>query len=298
MTTSDAMSEAETLATLKQACEAARLSADGARLLRLGSNAVYRLAEPVVARIARPEADNTPARRLIGVARWLESAGYPAVRSLAFEQPLIVAGHAVTFWEAVPDSDRYATIDQVAEVIARLHKMTAPGELELPLLAPFSNAGQRIAASRWLTEDDRVWMTSELARLQAAYAGLDFELPQGVIHGDANIGNVLQDDYGNPVVIDLDDFTTGPREWDLILTAIYYDRFGWHTDEEYETFTRIYGYDLLQWPGYPVLAEVREFIMVTWIILKADESERTSVEARKRVTALRTGRSRKDWDPF
>jgi hypothetical protein len=48
----------------------------------------------------------------------------------------------------------------------------------------------------------------------------------------------------------------------------------------------------------PVLAAVREFIMVTWMVLKADESGRTSAEARKRLNALRTGGSRKDWDPF
>jgi aminoglycoside phosphotransferase (APT) family kinase protein len=295
----DAMSEAETLAILKQACEAADLSADGARLLRLGSNAVYRLAAPVVARIARPEADNTPARCMIAVARWLESAAYPAVRALPLDQPVILDNHAVTFWEAVSDKgDEYAAIGQVAEVIARLHKMTAPEDLGLPALEPFRNAGQRIAESRWLTDDDRTWMTTELARLQAEYSRLDFALPPGVIHGDANIGNVLRDEHGNPVVIDLDDFATGPREWDLIQTAIYYDRFGWHTREEYETFTRIYGYDLLEWDGYPVLAEVREFIMVTWMILKADETDRTSAEARKRLNALRTGASRKDWDPF
>ncbi len=108
---------------------------------------------------------------------------------------------------------------------------------------------------------------------------------------------MLRDDHGNPVVIDLDDFATGPREWDLIQTAIYYDRFGWHTHEEYETFTRVYGYDLLQWPGYPVLAAVREFIMVTWMILKAAESGRTSAEARKRIHAAYRG-TRKDWEPF
>ena len=295
----DAMSEAETLAILKEACEAAGLGADGARLLRLGSNAVYRLTVPVVARIARPEAGIAPARRMIAVARWLESASYPAVRALPLDQPVILDNHAVTFWEAVSDDgDEYATIDQVAEVIARLHTMTAPEDLGLPALEPFRNAGQRIAESRWLTEDDRAWMTSELARLQAEYARLDFALPPCVIHGDANVGNVLRDEHRNPVVIDLDDFATGPREWDLIQTAIYYDRFGWHTREEYETFTRVYGYDLLQWPGYPVLADVREFIMVTWMVLKADESGRTSEEARKRLNALRTGESRKDWNPF
>jgi Ser/Thr protein kinase RdoA (MazF antagonist) len=295
----DAMSEAGTRAILRQACEVTGLSTDSARLLRLGSNAVYRLSAPVVARIARPEAGTAAARRMVAVARWLESAAYPAVRALPLDQPIVIDGQAVTFWEAVSDDgDQYATIDQVAEVIARLHKMTAPDDLCLPALEPFRDAGQRIAESRWLTGDDRAWMTSELGRLQAEYARLDFALPQGVIHGDANIGNVLRDDLGKPVVIDLDDFATGPREWDLIQTAIYYDRFGWHTREEYEAFARVYGYDLLQWPGYPVLAAVREFIMVTWMILKAAETVRTSAEARKRLYALRTGGSRKNWNPF
>ena len=291
--------EAEALAMLGQACAAAGLSADGARLLRLGSNAVYRLGAPVVARIAYADTDAEAARRTVEVAHWLESVDYPAVRALALDQPVIIDGHPVTFWEALSDSgDEYATIGQVADVIARLHKLAMPEGLVLPALKPFSGAEGRIAGSQWLEEDDRAWMTAELARLRAEYARLEFALPQGAIHGDANIGNVLRDYHGNPVVIDLDDFATGPREWDLILTAIYYDRFGWHTREEYETFARVYGFDIMQWPGYPVLAAVREFIMVTWIVSKAGESERTSAEARKRVDALRTGSSRKDWGPF
>jgi aminoglycoside phosphotransferase (APT) family kinase protein len=140
-------------------------------------------------------------------------------------------------------------------------------------------------------------MERELARMQDEYARLEFVLPHGVIHGDANIGNVLSD-QGNPVVIDLDDFATSPREWDLIKTAIFYDHFGWHTQEEYETFTKVYGYDIMQWSGYPVLAEVREFIIVIWIAQKATENEKTSAESRKRLNALRAGASRKDWSPF
>jgi hypothetical protein len=58
-------------------------------------------------------------------------------------------------------------------------------------------------------------------------------------------------------VIDLDNFATGPRKWDLIQTAIFYDRLGWHTREEYEAFTKVYGYDIMQWPGYPMLADIR-----------------------------------------
>ena len=205
----------------------------------------------------------------------------------------------MTFWEAVSDDgSEYATIAQVAEVIARLHALTAPESLRLPELAPFKNAGQRIASSDWLNPSDRDFMRSELARLQDEYARLEFALPHGVIHGDANIGNVLRDSRGNPVVIDLDDFATGPREWDLIPTALYYDHYGWHTREEYETFTKVYGYDIMQWPGYPALAAIREFILVTWMVQKSRREKETATEARKRVDALRTGASRKNWLPF
>lgn len=294
-----ALGEAETRALLQDACAARGLSADGARLLRLGSNAVYRLAAPVVARVARPDADIEATRRTVAVARWLESVGYPAVRAIDIDQPVMTNGHAVTFWEAVSDDgSEYAPIAEVAEVIAQLHKLAPPEYLRLPALEPFENAGIRIASSEWLNHDDREYMTGELARLQGEYDRLAFALPRGVIHGDANIGNVLQDERGNPVVIDLDSFAIGPREWDLIQTALFYDHYGWHTREEYGTFTRVYGYDIMQWPGYPVLANVREFIQVTWMIQKAGESGKTAAEARKRVNALRSGGSRKDWLPF
>jgi Ser/Thr protein kinase RdoA (MazF antagonist) len=293
-----ALDEAETRALLAEACAATGLNPNGARLMRLGSNAVYRLAAPVVVRIARPDAGSERAQRTVDVARWLKSVEYPAVRAIDIEQPVIVDGHAVTFWEAISDGSEYATIAQVADVTAQLHALEAPNTLHLPELAPFANAEGRIASSDWLAPSDRAFMESELARLQAEYAKLAFALPQGVIHGDANIGNVLRDTLGNSVVIDLDDFATGPREWDLIQTALFSDRYGWHTREEYQTFVRVYGYDIMRWPGYPALADIREFIQVTWIAQKANENEQTAAEARKRVDALRTGASRKDWLPF
>jgi Ser/Thr protein kinase RdoA (MazF antagonist) len=141
-------------------------------------------------------------------------------------------------------------------------------------------------------------MKDEVARLADEYDRLPFVLPRGSIHGDANIGNVLHDRHGNPVLIDLDDFRTGPREWDLVLTAMYADRYGWHTRAQYHAFVRVYGYDVTRWAGYPVLAAVREFLMVTWLVQRAGESEKAAAEARKRLTALRTGASRKNWRPF
>jgi len=235
----------------------------------------------------------------VGVARWLEAAEYPAVRVVDVDQPVAADGHLVTFWDAVSDDgDQYASTAEVADVLVKLHTLTAPDDLRLPELAPFANAPQRIETSTWLNPEDRAFLTTMLARMRAAYDRLEFALPPGVIHGDANVGNVLRDRDGNPVVINLDGFAVGPREWDLALTAIYYDSFGWHTREEYEDFVRVYGFDIMAWPGYPVMRAVREFLMVTWVIQKAAESAQAAAEAAKRITALRTGASRKDWQPY
>ena len=293
------LSEPGAHALLEQACGIAGLSAHGARLLRIGSNAVYHLAEPVVARVSRKDADLERSRRTVAVARWLESVDYPVVRAIAVEQPVEIDGHSITFWQSVSDDgDQYANIAEVARVLAELHRLDAPTYLHLPMLVPFESAARRITVNEWLTPEDRAFLTAQLAVMQDSYAGLEFVLPQGVIHGDANIGNVLKDREGNPVVIDLDGFAIGPREWDLALTAVYYDSFGWHTRDEYETFVRVYGFDIMQWPGYPTMRAVREFLMVTWVIQGATESEHVAAEAAKRIAALRTGASRKDWQPY
>jgi aminoglycoside phosphotransferase (APT) family kinase protein len=284
---------------LDRACAAAGIDPHGARLLRVGSNAVYRLKAPVVARISRAGADAGQVRQTVNVARWLESVDYPAVRVVDVDQPVVIDQHVVTFWEALSEEgDQYASTAEVAETLVELHKLTAPDDLHLPELSPFANASKRIETSTWLNQPDRAYLTGMLAQLQDAYAGLNFTLPPGVIHGDANVGNVLLDQSAHPVVIDLDGFAIGPREWDVVLTAIYYDSFGWHTREEYQDFVRVYGYDIMTWPGYPVMRAVREFLMVTWVAQKVPESEQFAAETVKRIAALRTGASRKDWQPF
>ena len=286
---------------LSQACAIVGLNPADARLLRLGSNAVYRLKDPIVARISRPGTDIGHSRRTVAVARWLKSADYPAVRlaEVDVDQPIITGGYITTFWQALSDDgDQYASTPEIAEALHKLHQLDAPEDLHLPPLAPFANAVQRIDASTWLPPDDRAFLTETMANLQHAYDNLEFVLPQGVIHGDASVGNVLLDSHDTPVLIDLDGFAVGPREWDLALTAIYYDSFGWHTREEYEDFARVYGFDIMQWPGYPAMRAIREFLMVTWVIQKATESNHLAAEARKRISALRTGASRKDWQPY
>lgn len=291
--------EAQARAVLTAACASVGLDPSDARLVRLGSNAVFRLTDPIVARIARSDTESAHARRTVAVARWLESEDYPAVRALPFDQPLTVNRYAVTFWQAVsPIGDEWTSVPEIAELLVRLHKLVAPNGLDLPEVAPFATAEGRIASSAWLTAGSRNILTDKLAELRERYARLEWVLTSGVIHGDASIGNALRDWNGRPVMIDLDNFAIGHREWDLILTAVYYDSFGWHTAEEYEGFTRAYGYDIMKWDGYPTLRELSEFMMITWVITKASENPRVADEASKRIETLRTGASRKDWAPL
>src|ERR1022692_21359 len=135
----------------ERACATAGIDATGARLLRVGSNAVYRLTAPVVARVSRPGAGADDVRRTVAVARWLQSVGYPAVRVVDAGQPVVTGGRIVTFWDAVSDDgDQYASVAEVAEILVKLHQLTAPDDLHLPALSPFANAPQRIEANTWL----------------------------------------------------------------------------------------------------------------------------------------------------
>src|ERR1700733_1171548 len=203
-TVSHELSEACARELLRLACGVAGLNAEGARLMRIGSNAVYHLAEPVVVRVSRG-GDLERARRTVAVARWLEGVDYPAARALDIDQPVDIERHAVTFWESVSrDGDQYAPIAEVAQVLAELHSLDVPDYLHLPALEPFDSAAERTAASEWLSAGDRSFLTEQLAMLQDMYSRLEFVLPPGVIHGDANVGNVLRNGVGNPVVIDLD----------------------------------------------------------------------------------------------
>ncbi|MBO0825899.1 MAG: phosphotransferase [Actinobacteria bacterium] len=113
------------LPVLRQACAQVGFSSESAELLRLGENAIYRLATaPVVVRIAR-SADRLPrVERELCVARWLAAEGVPAIR--VFEevgQPQLADGHPVSFWHAVTGGDPAPTHADLARLLAAFHSL-------------------------------------------------------------------------------------------------------------------------------------------------------------------------------
>ncbi|MEU4686457.1 phosphotransferase enzyme family protein [Streptomyces xinghaiensis] len=288
-------------AALRAACESADLDPAGAELLRLGSNAVYRLATaPVIVRIARDRDGLPEMERAVGVARWLAEQDFPAARLVpGLAQPAMLDGRVVTFWENAQDRVEYATLEELADLLRRLHWLEEPESLGLPYFDPFAKVWTSLRElDDVITAEDRGFLEERAQRLSKEYDRLDFVLPFGLIHGDANIGNALRHRNGQAILIDLDGVSLAPREWDLILTALFYDRLGWHTRSQYEAFVHHYGFDLLNWPGYSVLADIRELMMTLWVGQQVPTSERFAEEFVKRVHAIRTDGSRRDWSPF
>ncbi|MGQ4368038.1 phosphotransferase enzyme family protein [Streptomyces violaceoruber] len=283
---------------LLQACRLVGLDPDEVEMLRLGDHAVFRIDDGrVVSRVGR-HADRLPSvRREVAVARWLDAEGYPSARLVTeAEQPVVVDGHPVTFWEGLADGEQYASTHEMGELLRRLHGLEAP-RFSLPDLRPFDKVEQRLERAV-IRAETRAYLAGLAEELAAQYEQLEFALPPGHLHGDFNVGNVLHDAEGDPKVIDLDGFATGPREWDLIQTAMYYDSFGWHTEAEYADFADGYCFDVRQWSGYTVLRSVRELLMVTWLAQNAGTNPRAAEEVEKRVETLRSGGSRRAWAPF
>src|SRR5215831_55474 len=124
---------------LNIACKKAGLDSDGAELLRLGGNALYRLSSaPVTVRIGRSQED---AKKEVKVGQWLASHDFPAVRLVDdLAQPVFLEDTAVTFWEFVDRSSEPVTAHDLARMLRELHRLPNPADFKLPLFHPSPKA--------------------------------------------------------------------------------------------------------------------------------------------------------------
>jgi hypothetical protein len=265
----------------------------GAEPIRLGENAIYRLPDQVVVRIGRG-GQITAADKEVAVSRWLASVGVRAVETLAgIDQPVVIDGAPVTFWRELPEH-RHGRPPEVAGVLRQLHTSPLPTEFDLPRLAPFVRLRERIDAATSLSEDDRTWLRHQLAHLTNAFADLPTGLRHSAIHGDAWAGNVVVTADG-PVLLDLERFSLGPPEWDLVSTAVRFTTFGTMTADQYEAFANAYGHDVLTWSGFEILRDIRELRVTCYAAQRASEDPSLHSEAALRVASLRGSRGPRPW---
>ncbi|MCK2221926.1 aminoglycoside phosphotransferase family protein [Actinomadura sp. ATCC 31491] len=288
----------EAQATLQEACRVAGLASGDARLIRLGENALFVLAaERVVVRIARNLDVLDDARKEVAVSTWLHEAGLPAARTTHHSQPLVVRDRPVTLWHFIDNGGGPATLTELAEVLRALHRMPVPEDLALPQMDILGRVLERISSTSILSAEERQFLLRKYQELRAAYEALHFPLPACAVHGDAHSDNLIKTTDGTIVLIDFERFAFGPPETDLAVTAIEHS-LGWGTRAEYDQFAERYGFDVLGWEGYPVLRDINEFKMTTWLMQNVNEDEAIAREFRNRLFCLQNPDSPRQWRAF
>ncbi|WP_371500395.1 aminoglycoside phosphotransferase family protein [Kitasatospora sp. NBC_00374] len=280
-------------ALLLKACTAAGLSADQAEPIRIGENALWKLPNGVVARIARP-GQWTAAVRELAVARWLHTCGLPAVRPFdQMSEPVDADGHPVTFWRELPPHRPGAAAD-LAPLLRQLHELPVP-DFPLGRLDPFVRLAHRIDGAATLDDERREWLRRRLGELQAAWSSLPPGQPASVIHGDAWRGNTAVT-TATAYLLDFERTSVGPPEWDLAVTAVGHTSFGSISTEEYAAFCVAYGADVTTWAGYPVLRDIRE-LRVTCFALQhaAADPIRHRDQAHYRLACLQGRHGPRPW---
>jgi Ser/Thr protein kinase RdoA (MazF antagonist) len=283
------------LAAAVEAAAQAGIMGGDAELVRVGERAVLRMdGGRVIARVARGMDRLAESRREVDVARWLAAEKVPVTEPLAVEQPYAVGRTVVSLWHAV--DGEWTVPVELARLLRRMHGLKPPPGLVVPQLDPFARVDERIEAAP-ISLPERTVLRELAARLRAELPDVGYVLGRSVIHGDANIGNVLKTPSGEAVLFDLDGVCWGPPEWDLAITAVYRD-LGWHTDAEYAEFCAVYGFDVAAWPGYPVLRAVRELRMTCWLSQKAADEDEIAMEVRRRIADLADPARPRRWRPY
>lgn len=284
---------------VRRAATAAGLDADGAELLRLGENAVFRLRNGVFGRVARgPEA--LPAvLREVHVAQWLEGVAYPAGRLLPeVPQPTVIDGHPVTFWRYIEQSPVPPTYGDLGRLLRQLHSLSVPDWLDLPDIDPMGKTEARIVRAGHVSDDDRRFLVSRYEELREACEQLALRGETVPLHGDSHIKNLLRDQSGAAVFVDLETFAIGRREWDLSVIGTEYSSCHWISESQYADFVDAYGFDVTSWADFATLRDVQEFKMTTWLMQNVSESRAVAEEFHRRLSSIRHPGSERNWNPF
>ncbi|GAA1267106.1 aminoglycoside phosphotransferase family protein [Sphaerisporangium rubeum] len=286
----------EAAAILGEVCESVGLDATGAQLLRVRSNAVFKLRDEIVVRIATAPDALTRLPVVLAVARWLAEQGFPAVRPAdeLCDQPLVYDGRVVTFWHYVPASGR-PTTTQLGDILRDLHRLPVPPFALKRLADPLAEVRDSVERrNEVLTPCQRAWLRDRIAELTSRWDSLDSSGPHVLLHGDAWIDNLLRCQDGHAVLCDWDGVAVGPREWDLVHTYHGQRRFGL-TEAEVDDFAGAYGSDLRHWGGYPTLMEIRDMYAVGIHIRNAARDPFSRKELPRRLDSLTRGDGRARW---
>lgn len=281
---------------LREVCDQVGLDTAGAELLRVRSNAVFRLRAPIVVRIATAPRAITRLPTVLAATRWLGEQGFPAVQPAGEvpDQPVVHSGAAVTFWSYIPESPAAVTTADLGRLLRRLHDMTPPMSIRT-LRNPLEGIRDTVRHRPGVLDaGEQVWLTERIAALSDAWHCLPFAFPPTLLHGDAWIDNLMRHRSGHVVLGDWDGVATGPREWDLVHSYHGQRRFGL-SQADVDDFASAYGHDLRRWSGYGTLLQIRDIYAIGIHIRNAPADPFSRKELTRRMRSLKNGTELDRW---
>lgn len=266
-----------------EACRRAGLDPTGMVLLRHQTNAVYRLATaPVVVKVARPGIRHT--EDVVRLVQWLIEQHVPTVPLLDAEQPMHLAGCAVTLWRYLPQ-DKKISAGDVALPLRALHEVREV-PIALPRLDALGAIRHSIEVSTLVSEIERAVLEEFLNDVTFRLQDIQFSNPPQLIHGDPQHRNTLWDnESGTAVLCDWESAVFGPIEWDLVTIEVHCRRFGF-AQREYDDFCERYGRDIREWLGYEVFRDLRELRMISTNARKSTRGTPQAAEVHLRIAGL------------
>jgi Ser/Thr protein kinase RdoA (MazF antagonist) len=276
-------------------CEQAGLRGSELELLRFGSNAVFGVDEFHVLRVMRPTTSEADVRREIDLVREFVRLDIPAARLADIPaQPLRALDCLGTVWERLDEPDHSNLYSQLGQLVRVLHKCTAGLRVPLEPWRQLTSSDRRLAEQRdHYAPEDVTMLTQWSKRIASELDQVKPVLPAGVIHGQAEVGNVLFH-AGQPMLIDFEQVSIGPREWDLVHTAVAVTRFG-RPERCYRDFADAYGFDVRTWDGYPTHRRLWELCATTWLMQHDRGDPKVAREIEVRLATWRDDKPDTQW---
>lgn len=207
--------------------------------------------------------------------RQLISDGAPFLRPLspgiAWDEETVV-----TAWtQGIPTPHN---IENLALCLQSLHAIDS--DIQLPQINISQRFEKRLRnVESELGEDIASILWNKVSIAQEVF---DRACSQGtqILHADAHGGNVVTLN-GQPLLIDLDGISRGPREFDMLPSYTRYVRF--HRDHEiWQNFQAAYGVDNADWNLLDEMRVIRETTMNTWLstVARTNSLARAELEHR------------------
>lgn len=238
-------------AVLADVCQRVGVSAFGAQLLRLSSNAVFALpAAGLAIRISTNLAARTRITASLPVTTWLADAGFPCTAPAPVTgQPFTLDGKRASVWQYVPEAPGPPpSAMDLARLLRDLHSRPLPPSPPEPLTDPLASvtAALQSAPPGALPDRDRDWLAAQITKLRRTWAELSFPHPSALVHGDAHPGNLIRAPHDVIVLGDWDHVAIGPPEWDTAQIFYTSQRLGYPPLDDVEGFGPAHAHDLAE----------------------------------------------------